>query len=176
MVFNRYKNQSLLHSPIHITEIYDASILQTKRDEYQIAVITDLDTRSKRGADSKPNFYANMKIGKLKAGSKYSIEWVGDYEYITGHNEAGRGMELSELSLYNGKLFAGDDRTGLVYELTPPNPNTGQMAVPRVSLMEGNGLTNKGFKIEWSTVKDGLLYVGSFGKEYTNADGSIKVR
>ena len=42
--------------------------------------------------------------------------------------------------------------------------------------MEGDGNTNKGQKTEWATVKDGKMYVGSFGKEYTNPDGSIKSR
>ena len=43
--------------------------------------------------------------------------------------------------------------------------------MPRHILTEGNGVTNKGQKTEWATVKDGLLYVGSFGKEYTTPDG-----
>jgi hypothetical protein len=34
--------------------------------------------------------------------------------------------------------------------------------------MEGDGNTDKGAKLEWSTVKDGILYLGSFGKEYVN--------
>ena len=38
--------------------------------------------------------------------------------------------------------------------------------------MDGNGQTNKGFKCEWSTVKDGILYVGSTGKEWTR-DGVV---
>jgi soluble calcium-activated nucleotidase 1 len=42
--------------------------------------------------------------------------------------------------------------------------------------MEGDGETDKGFKCEWMTVKDDKLYVGSFGKEYTNNDGSVKNR
>ncbi len=40
--------------------------------------------------------------------------------YVTGHNEEGRGMELSELTYFNHRLYAGDDRTGIVYELTQP--------------------------------------------------------
>lgn len=31
--------------------------------------------------------------------------------------------------------------------------------------------TNKGFKSEWATVRDQVLYVGSMGKEWTTADG-----
>jgi soluble calcium-activated nucleotidase 1 len=42
--------------------------------------------------------------------------------------------------------------------------------------MEGDGANSKGFKTEWSTVKDGLLYIGSFGKEYTHNDGTVKNR
>jgi hypothetical protein len=28
--------------------------------------------------------------------------------------------------------------------------------------------TDKGMKHEWATVKDGKMYLGSFGKEFTN--------
>jgi soluble calcium-activated nucleotidase 1 len=40
-------------------------------------------------------------------------------------------------------------------------------------LAEGDGHVDKGMKIEWATVKDEQLVVGSFGKEYTNASGAI---
>jgi len=41
--------------------------------------------------------------------------------------------------------------------------------------MEGDGTSSdKGMKWEWSAVKDGELYLGSIGKEYTNRDGSIR--
>lgn len=43
-------------------------------------------------------------------------------------------------------------------------------AIPVHILMNGHGKTSKGFKTEWATVKDDLLYVGSTGKEWT-ADG-----
>ena len=45
--------------------------------------------------------------------------------------------------------------------------------VPRHIFMEGDGHTDKGLKVEWATVKDGLLYVGSFGKEFTDNKGGI---
>lgn len=32
---------------------------------------------------------------------------------------------------------------------------------------------DKGMKLEWATVKDGSLVVGSMGKEYTNSEGAI---
>jgi soluble calcium-activated nucleotidase 1 len=78
-------------------------------------------------------------------------------------------MELSDLVRYNDRLYSCDDRTGVVYEILQ-NPE-GAKAVPRYILMDGNGENSKGFKCEWGTVKDGLLYIGSFGKEFTNSDG-----
>jgi soluble calcium-activated nucleotidase 1 len=157
------------------TVVSTYSNIITPRSEYKIAIITDLDKKSKLDT-SKPKFKAILKTGMLKevdGGKSYDIEWKEEIEYVTGHNEAGRGMETSELSMYDGKLYSGDDRTGIMYQLTPPS-TTGPVAVPSTQIMEGNGLTNKGFKVEWQTVKDGLLYIGSFGKEYTNPDGSIK--
>lgn len=46
--------------------------------------------------------------------------------------------------------------------------------VPRAIFMEGDGASSdKGMKVEWATVKDGVLVVGSFGKEYTNKQGAV---
>ena len=118
-----------------------------------------------------------MRLGQLSrlSNGDYAIEWKPEtIMYTSGHNEEGRGMECSELVYYEGTLYTGDDRTGLVYELT--RQSDGSLAVPRYSLMEGNGVTNKGFKIEWMTVKGDEMYVGSFGKEYTNSDGSVRNR
>merc|ERR1712125_267762 len=42
-----------------------------------------------------------------------------------------------------------------------------------MGITEGEGDTDKGMKWEWSTVKNGYLYIGSMGKEYTNPDGSV---
>ncbi len=39
--------------------------------------------------------------------------------------------------------------------------------------MEGSGRATKGFKSEWATVKDGLLYVGSMGKEWSTPQGEV---
>lgn len=40
-------------------------------------------------------------------------------------------------------------------------------------LVDGNGRSEKGFKSEWATVKDEVLYVGSMGKEWTTATGQF---
>lgn len=49
-----------------------------------------------------------------------------------------RGMELSELIVFNGRLYGVDDRTGVVYEIE------GHLAIPWVILADGNGRNTKG--------------------------------
>lgn len=81
---------------------------------------------------------------------------------------SGRGMELSELVTFNGRLLTFDDRTGIVFEIS------NDMVSPWVILTDGDGPSTKGFKSEWATVKDQMLYVGSMGKEWTNAAGTFE--
>lgn len=81
-------------------------------------------------------------------------------------------MELSELTLYQNRLLAFDDRTGSVFEILNQSENE-SFVVPRFVITEGEGDTDKGMKWEWSTVKNGELYIGSMGKEYTKPDGTI---
>ena len=119
--------------------------------------------------------------GTLKRnGEKYSLEWDAPIDVTTSHNEAGRGAELSELVRYQGALYTFDDRTGIMFEVINPEDSSARKparpepyVAPRHIFMEGDGTTDKGMKVEWATVKDGLLYVGSFGKEFTNNDGGI---
>jgi hypothetical protein len=51
--------------------------------------------------------------------------------------EAGRAMELSDLSFFDGRLMTMDDRTGVVFEIL-----NGTRAVPRHILMDGDGNTS----------------------------------
>jgi soluble calcium-activated nucleotidase 1 len=82
--------------------------------------------------------------------------------------EGNRGMELSGLQFWNDKLYTFCDRTGIVYELD------GSRAMARFILPEGDAKTSqKGFKSEWATVKDGNLVVGSIGKEWTDGKGNV---
>lgn len=107
---------------------------------YRIAVISDLDTASK----DKENYtwYSYLKKGYLVIDitKKYvSIEWDHDLIKLKSTlSQAGRGMELSELVVFNGMLLAFDDRTGVIYEI---NENT---AIPWILLSDGNGRTTKG--------------------------------
>ena len=142
------------------------------KDSYDIFIVSDLDKRSKVVSDKKGKWMSVFMKGQLtrKENNSFAIEWIKNSTLYTKIAEAGRGMELSALVKFNDHLYTFDDRTGLVFEIQDEN------AIPRYILMEGDGNTNKGQKTEWATVKDGKMYVGSFGKEYTNPDGSIKSR
>lgn len=135
--------------------------------QYTIAIISDMDKSSK--TEDKA-WRAVLKTGVLTRDTntgKYSVAWSDEQEVKSVLNEAGRAMELSDLTYFNSQLYTFDDRTGLVFTLD------GKQAIPRHVLMEGNGHSTKGMKIEWATVKDSLLYVGSIGKEWTTPDGEI---
>ena len=108
----------------------------------------------------------------------------------SGYSLSGRGMELSDLIVFDGNILTVDDRTGIVFKIV------GKDIVPWNILSDGDGLSTKGFKGEWMTVKgkstllvvgqrdknefsnhnsvkDKVLIVGGMGKEYTMPDGSI---
>ena len=137
---------------------------------YTLFIVSDLDKKSRVESDKKGLWKSVMKKGLLKRmdNGMYSIQWISDTELFTKISEAGRGMDLSALVEFNRRFYTFDDRTGLAFEIV------GKKAIPRYIMMEGDGNTDKGQKTEWATVKDGKMYVGSFGKEYTNPDGSIK--
>ena len=111
------------------------------------------------------------------ADGRWAMAWDRETVLTSQHSEAGRGMELSELVKWHGRLYTMDDRSGIVFELySKGSAGSGAgklVSVPRWILMEGDGNAAKGQKTEWATVKDDVLYTGSFGKEYVGADGGI---
>uniref|UniRef100_A0A0K0EMI7 Apyrase n=1 Tax=Strongyloides stercoralis TaxID=6248 RepID=A0A0K0EMI7_STRER len=137
--------------------------------EYKIAVITDLDHHSKVKDSKKPKWESYMRYGKLiinKDKSLAKVFWDEDVISITSDISAGgRGMELSDLKVFDGNLVTIDDRTGLLYKIKK------NKAYPWVFLNDGSGDTLKGIKGEWITVKDKHLYVGGLGKEWTTTEG-----
>ena len=161
-------------SPFCHTQDSDPAFVPASQEFF---IISDLDQASSVEG-KKPNFRAVLQHGTLQysaATHRFAVRWGEAHDILSPHNEAGRGMELSELEVWNGKLYSCDDRTGILYEIMNPH-GSNPAAVPRGIMMEGNGDTSKGFKCEWMTVKDGHLLAGSFGKEYTNPDGSVKNR
>ncbi|XP_071129639.1 soluble calcium-activated nucleotidase 1-like [Mytilus edulis] len=137
---------------------------------YKIAMVTDLDTESK--SKKKANTWLSyLQTGNLTLSSDHSKVTVKlDKIPVTlssSLSQGGRGMELSELVVYNGNLYSVDDRTGIIYFIK------NNAVYPWVLLVDGNGTSHKGFKCEWATVKHGRLYVGGLGKEWTSAEGIV---
>lgn len=136
---------------------------------YRIGVIADLDTNSHK--KSKNTWFSYLRRGYLlvsDSGDKVAVEWDTDTVVLESHlSEKGRGMELSDLVAFNGRLYSVDDRTGVVYHIH------GDKAVPWVILTDGDGSVPKGFKGEWMAVKDEHLYVGGLGKEWTTTTGEF---
>lgn len=137
-----------------------------KSNPCKVKIIADLDQDSRivEPDSSRLQFHSYLLNGMLyKQMDNYIVEWdPKEIEVIGEYNEAGRGMELSELILYADKLYTFDDRSGTIFELSEAGA-----AIPKYVLTEGDGNTKKGMKIEWATIKDDKLWVGSFGKEYT---------
>lgn len=108
---------------------------------YRIAVIADLDTRSR--IEKTLTWFSYMLKGHLlvsDSGDRVDVEWDQERVVLESHlAEKGRGMELSELIVFNGKLYSVDDRTGVVYNIDGPK------AVPWVILPDGDGSLSKGF-------------------------------
>jgi len=144
---------------------------------HRFAAVTDLDQLSLVKDARKPVYRSVMLPGTIArdpATNKYTMTFDETRELRTGHNEAGRGAEFSELQIFNNRLLTFDDRTGDVFEILNKPDGQSSFVVPRFVLTEGEGDTDKGMKWEWATVKDGELYMGSMGKEYTKKDGTIE--
>lgn len=140
--------------------------------------MTDLDQLSLMKDEHKQTYRSLLMPGTISYDTntnKYAMEMEDSATRTlkTKHNEAGRGAEFSELTIFEDRLLTFDDRTGDVFEILNKNSGTDSFVAPRYIITEGEGDTDKGMKWEWATTKDSYLYMGSMGKEYTNPDGSI---
>jgi len=173
--------------------VQDSIMVQDDRTTgYHFGMLTDLDELSRIPNSKKPKFQSHMALGTLRmvpgsnasGGLKGSAQTSTRYEItfdeapvrnlITGHNEAGRGGEFSELTVFDGRLLTADDRTGDIFEILNMDDGNDSFCVPRLVVTEGPGDTDKGMKWEWAAVKDNELYLGSMGKEFTNSAGEIE--
>lgn len=144
--------------------------------KFRFAAVTDLDQLSFMKDKEKQSYRSLLLPGTIQySDGKYEMVMEEDATrtLVTKHNEAGRGAEFSELTVFDNRLLTFDDRTGEVFEIMNTPDGKDSFVAPRYVVTEGEGDTDKGMKWEWSTIKDGLLYIGSMGKEYTNRDGSI---
>ncbi|KRT78652.1 hypothetical protein AMK59_7103 [Oryctes borbonicus] len=170
--------KSNLAAPHYSKEYYNSTYPLTKpittngMQTFRIGIITDLDTNSK--SEKEPyTWYAYFKKGYLSyTPQRHALVLSWDKNeptrLTTSYALKDRGMELSELVVFNGKLLTFDDRTGLIFEIAA------EKAVPWILLTDGDGQNNKGFKSEWATVKGNQLYVGSMGKEWTTPAGDFE--
>ncbi|KAJ8957403.1 hypothetical protein NQ318_004883 [Aromia moschata] len=139
---------------------------------FRIGIIADLDTNSKSKQEEN-TWQSYLKTGYLSYNVNKNtvvITWdIKEPEKLkNSYSLKGRGMELSELVTFDGRLLTFDDRTGIIYEIINNN------VIPWLLLIDGDGRNKKGFKSEWATVKDEILYVGSMGKEWTTPSGEFQ--
>lgn len=85
---------------------------------FRIGIVADLDTNSK--SSKQPNtFRSYLKKGTLSyiAGRNLvKVQWDSQPATLltSTYSHKGRGMELSELIVYDGRLLTFDDRSGMV--------------------------------------------------------------
>ena len=80
---------------------------------FHIGLVADQDEKSK--VDDK-TWQSWLKTGTLTLHKdrRVSVKWDADMMEIHSHiSEKGRGVELSELIVFNGKLYTVDDRSGI---------------------------------------------------------------
>lgn len=112
------------------TPPYTASSIGT---QFRISLVADQDENSK--VDDK-TWRSWLKTGTLTLHKdrKVSVKWdVEQTELISHISEKGRGVELSELVAFNGKLYTVDDRSGIGMYTTK--------GCPCVHIMDQGGCT-----------------------------------
>ena len=143
----------------------DSAKLIFQADSHRFAMVTDMDIKSR-----DPNKFlwkSLFKSGSLVRVSedKYNIQWDEDVQTLTSRTATkNRSMELSALVRYRHWLLAFCDYTGLVFKILPKTSSVFQ----RHAIADGDGERAKPMKIEWATVKDDLVWIGSNGKEWTD--------
>ena len=109
---------------------------------FKIAVVADLDQDSKHNTEDG-TWVSILKNGTLTlspGNDRAQIQFDDENAVVLKSTlaEKGRGMELSELKVFDGKLLTVDDRTGIVYEIK------GDQVEKWVRLVDGDGTGEKG--------------------------------
>lgn len=133
LMFNFAKPKYPLSQPVYIDNV---------GIKFRIAIISDLDKASK-SSTKKNTWYSFYKKGYLTwytSNSTIELSWDKEPKILKSSiSMGGRGMELSELVTFNGKIYSFDDRTGIVYRISEDDS-----VLPWVILMDGDGTDFKG--------------------------------
>lgn len=149
---------------------------------YTLMLVADSDAASRDAdADGGGRWHSSLKRGTLcrryeraaahseGEGVTFSVDWEDEVALHSRLNSGERGMELSELIWFEGRLLACDDRTGIVYHISAG------VAHPRLILSEeADESAAPSLKCEWMSVRRGSLYVGGVGHEYRDATGHLR--
>eukprot|EP00118_Oscarella_pearsei_P008893 m.48006 g.48006 ORF g.48006 m.48006 type:complete len:403 (+) comp33851_c0_seq2:45-1253(+) len=150
---------------------------------FRIGIVADLDKDSAVRVDEKaPSKWKSfLRRGHLvldKNRRWANVRWdSGRLTLVSAVSEKGRGMELSDLVFFDGRLLSVDDRTGIVFGIRGfdrPDTNAEISVVPWAILSDGPGWVSKGFKGEWMTRRDRHIYVGGLGKVWTTTTGEVR--
>ncbi|KAH9365869.1 hypothetical protein HPB48_004608 [Haemaphysalis longicornis] len=139
---HEHGHQHILQEYLPYNDTYPLTkpVVYGRKVRYKIACIADLDTDSKLKGTSN-TWVSYLKVGYLvvdREMSEINIEWEEEMTLLKGQfSMGGRGMELSELVVFNGKLYTMDDRTGVIYEIR------GKKMIPWVMLADGSGDATK---------------------------------
>lgn len=153
----------------------DEGLLLFDREEYPFAIVSDLDRESRDPERFVWRSY--LRLGTLqRRGSRFRIQWGETLQLQSNTAKHNRSMELSELVLFGHRLLAMCDYTGLIFKISSADIAAGNpkpKVFQRWAIADGDGMSIKPCKMEWATVKDGVLWVGSVGKEWTDRAGNI---
>lgn len=138
------------------------------RRSHKFAIVADLDQNSRHPDKFSWISYYREGTLDLQVNGSYAVDWTAQHTLESRIAYKNRSMELSELVQFGHVLLGFCDITGLVFKLTVTEKDANVFL--RYAIADGNGHATKPFKSEWATIKDGLLWVGSTGKEWNDWD------
>jgi len=155
--------------------ITSTSSFTGKSNVYKLWIIADRDEFSKKGKE----WMSTLWTGQLRfSDHRPKIAFQNQYPIKQRLVRETRGVELSELLLTDNKMITVCDRTGIVYEILNFDnqaKDSKKALIPRAILAGGNGNSEKPQKNEWAFERNGEIYIGSWGKEWTSPDGKVVV-
>lgn len=74
--------------------------------------MADQDEKSKVDDKTWQSIFKTGTLGYEK-GKGVTVKWDSEVKLLSHISEKGRGVELSELVVFNGRLYTVDDRSGI---------------------------------------------------------------